>query len=112
MLSRYHVAALAFVVCITMAQPVRAQVNAGWKASANAGARYGAQDTASKGPFAGPGGNQQAPAAAGTKPAASSDVTPVGGALAPLNPGITRARVSKGDGALPQDKGQVWREYD
>ena len=32
--------------------------------------------------------------------------------LAPVNAGITRARVTKGSGALPQDQGQVWREYD
>src|SRR3954447_26514575 len=112
MLSRYHVCALALVVCSTIAQPLRAQVNAGWKASANAGGRYSAPDAASKGPYAGPSGNQQGPvgAAPGAKP--QTDVTPIEGGLAPLNPGITRARVSKGAAALPQDKGQVWREYD
>ena len=27
-------------------------------------------------------------------------------------PGVTRAQVSKGANSLPQDGGQVWREYD
>src|SRR5689334_3071221 len=100
----------ALVVVCLMSVSVRAQVNAGWKASASGGARYGTQD-GSKGPFAGAGANQQAPNAAPTsaKPAGPADVTPVEGAMTPLNPGITRARVSKGAGTLPQDKGQVWR---
>lgn len=48
----------------------------------------------------------------------SGDITPVPGAppAAPVAtttaPGTTRAQVSKGSGALPQDHGQVWREYD
>jgi hypothetical protein len=41
---------------------------------------------------------------AGPQPA--RNITPIDGA------GPTRARVSKGDGALPRDQGQVWREYD
>jgi hypothetical protein len=32
--------------------------------------------------------------------------------MAPVNQGITHAAVTKGSGALPQDAGQVWREYD
>src|SRR3954468_3157709 len=113
MRSRCYVGALALIVCSTIAQPMRAQVNAGWKASPNAGARYGAQDSASKGPFAGAVGNQPAPGAVPAgKPSPPGDVTPVEAGLSPVNPGITRARVSKGAGSLPQDKGQVWREYD
>jgi hypothetical protein len=113
MMPHYRVCALILLVC-SIAVPVRAQSNAGWKASAAGGNRFSGQENPSKGPFAGPGGGQQAPAAApaGAKPAASGDITPVQGALAPLNAGITRARVSKGAGTLPQDKGQVWREYD
>src|SRR3954463_96631 len=113
MMPHYRVCALALLVC-TIAVPVRAQVNGGWKASAAGGNRYTGPDNPSKGPFAGPGAGQQTPAAvpAGAKPVASGDITPVEGGLAPLNAGITRARVSKGAGTLPQDKGQVWREYD
>src|SRR3954466_5540792 len=107
MLARNYACALALVVC-SLAIPARAQVNAGWKASANGG-RYSAQDNTPKGPFAGAAAGQQVPAAAPAgKPVAASDVTPIEGGLAPLNPGITRARVTKGAATLPQDKGQVW----
>src|SRR5690349_17622739 len=113
MLPRYRVCALALVVC-SIAAPLRAQVNAGWKASANGGNRYTAQENASKGTFTGVGGNQQPPAAPapGAKPGPPGDITPVEGGLVPVTSGITRARVTKGAGTLPQDKGQVWREYD
>src|SRR3954452_11840995 len=86
----------------------RAQNETGWKASGGNAARYGGGDEQKKAPFA-QGGS--APAAPAAQP--GGEITPVpGSALAPLNPGITRARVSKRDGALPQDKCQVWREYD
>src|SRR3954470_6779037 len=113
MLPRYRVCALALVVC-SIAAPLRAQVNAGWKASATGGNRYTAQENASKGTFAGSGGNQQPPPAPapGAKPGLPGDITPVEGGLVPVTSGITRARVTKGAGTLPQDKGQVWREYD
>lgn len=44
------------------------------------------------------------PATASSTPA---PITPIGTAPQP-----TRARVSKGSGSLPNDQGQVWREYD
>ena len=46
------------------------------------------------------------------KPTPSGEITPVQGTMASSIPGSTRAQVSKGSGSLPQDKGQVWREYD
>jgi hypothetical protein len=78
-----------------------AQTDTGWKSSAGS-ARYGGEDQKKAAPSA------AAPSA--NRPA--GDITPVDGALAPVDAGITRARVTKGSGALPQDKGQVWREYD
>ncbi len=55
------------------------------------------------------------PAAAQVTPA---QTTPIPGGPAPAPtpvptaPPVTRARVTKGSGALPNDQGQVWREYD
>jgi hypothetical protein len=65
-----------------------AQDASGWRPPADGDKRYGAADQA----------------------AASATAAPEGG-LAPLG-GVTHAQVSKGSGALPNDKGQVWREYD
>jgi len=78
-----------------------AQTDSGWKSSTGS-SRYA-------------GGDEPKQAAAAAPPAANrpaGDITPVDGALAPVDAGITHARVTKGSGALPQDKGQVWREYD
>ena len=46
--------------------------------------------------------------------AQSNNVTPLpgSGGLAPVNQGVTHAAVTKSARALPQDAGQVWREYD
>src|SRR4051795_4592353 len=80
-----------------------AQNETGWKASGGNAARYGGGDEQKKAPFA-QGGN--APAAPAAQP--GGEITPVpGGNLAPVDAGITRARVTKGSGALPQDQGQV-----
>src|SRR5262245_14515861 len=89
-----------------VAAPVVAQTAGGWKASSGGGARR-------DGPAAGQVAAASPPAAAGQR--APGEITPVqgappAGAAAAL--GVTRAQVSKGSGALPQDKGQVWREYD
>ena len=87
-----------------------AQNDGGWKASSGNTARYGGDDQ-KKSPFAQGAGNNSA--AAATEGAPAGDVTPVqGGGMAPVDAGISRARVTKGSGALPQDQGQVWREYD
>jgi hypothetical protein len=84
----------------------------GWHAPTDNGDRYN-------------GGGGSAPS---TSPAAAADVAvrpagsygasnaataPVGSAAAPIaGPEPTHARVSKGAGTLPNDQGQVWREYD
>lgn len=98
-----------------------AQTDSGWKSSGND--RYNGEQKRS--PFDAASAGQAAPSPTastsaagaqvpiGTAPTpAAGDVTPVQGGLAPVNAAISRARVTKGSGALPQDKGQVWREYD
>jgi hypothetical protein len=83
-----------------------AQNGAGWKAASGGSGRFDGS------------ANGQPPSgalASKGQPQPAGDVTPVPGAPAAVPttaPGITRAQVSKGSGALPQDKGQVWREYD
>ena len=91
LISRITLAVL-FVALIACA--ANAQTDGGWKAATSQPA-------------------PSAPAAAAL-PAArpASEITPVQGGLAPVGAGITHANVTKGSGALPQDKGQVWREYD
>lgn len=84
-----------------------AQTDSGWKTSGSD--RYNGEQK--KSPFDAASAGQAAPTAAAGA-AAAGDVTPVEGGLAPVNAAISRARVTKGSGALPQDKGQVWREYD
>src|SRR4051812_36579795 len=87
-----------------IAAPLLAQSGAGWKAASGGNKSYGALAS----------GQAQTGTAAATNQAAR-EITPVQGApaAAPIAaPGTTRAQVSKGTGALPQDKGQVWREYD
>src|SRR6478735_11254531 len=98
-----------FLIAVLFAQiaaPVAAQNAAGWKPSSSGNARFdgAASGQAPAGAVASKGQGQPA-----------GEITPVQGAPAPVPttaPGITRAQVSKGSGALPQDKGQVWREYD
>jgi hypothetical protein len=87
------------------AAPVIAQNGGGWKATSGGAPR-------SDGP---PVGQVAAASAPAPVPKAPADVTPVQGAppvVAGAAPGVTHAQVSKGSGALPQDQGQVWREYD
>jgi hypothetical protein len=85
-----------------------AQATSGWKASKPGTDRYAAGEAAPTSPFSDK-LSQPIPSANTGSPA---DVTPVGGGLAPVGAGVTRAQVTKGSGALPQDQGQVWREYD
>src|SRR3954452_5834670 len=86
------------------AAPGFAQNGAGWKAASGGNGRY---DAAPKGQAA---SAAAAPKGQGQNP---GEITPVQGApVAAAAPGITRAQVSKGSASLPQDKGQVWREYD
>ena len=82
-----------------------AQNESGWKPSSGSARAGGDQNASAGAPLSG----NPSTLPNGRPP---GDITPVGGGLAPVNPGITRASVTKGSGALPQDKGQVWREYD
>src|SRR5207247_8699013 len=72
--------------------------------------RYGGNDEQRKGPFAGAPNNQ--PGGPVAKGSPSGEITPVVGGPPAVPPGVTRAQVTKGSGTLPQDHGQVWREYD
>jgi hypothetical protein len=99
-----------FVATITLVifpTTLHAQNEGGWK---NAGGdRYGsAAESTANSPFAAA-GNAPAPAPGAR---AAGDITPVDGGLAPVSPGPVRATVTKGAGTLPNDQGQVWREYD
>jgi hypothetical protein len=90
---------LVAILSALIAAPLVAQNGGGWKATNGASNHYGDAPAATAAPKARPAG----------------DITPVEGAPAAVPttaPGITRAQVSKGSGALPQDRGQVWREYD
>ncbi|TWT42510.1 hypothetical protein [Botrimarina hoheduenensis] len=97
--------------------------SADWANTAPAANRYG-QPAA---PAAGASRYSQSPeTAAASRPGfgsltgtpaqeAPSQLTPVAGSRAPLggySAGESQAKVSKGSGKLPNDAGQVWREYD
>jgi hypothetical protein len=90
-----------------LATPISAQNGVGWKASGPGSSRYGGMPTDSPATPAAPAASPRGP---------SGDITPLAGAPAgapaAVAPGTTRAQVTKGSGALPQDHGQVWREYD
>ena len=95
-------------IALWFATTLSAQNDGGWKNAS--GDRYGGgAESTTNSPFAATAGNQVAPAAA---PRGAGDITPIGGGLAPVGAGPTRATVTKGSGALPNDQGQVWREYE
>src|SRR5688572_19283578 len=100
--SRPGIFALTMFLASLVAPPLVAQ-QGGWKSSAD---RYGS--------VAEPVGAASRAASTPSRLDGATDMTPIqdGGALAPVNPGTTRAAVSKGSGTLPNDQGQVWREYD
>src|SRR5690349_9106954 len=106
-----HLALLASAFALVLPSITAvAQTDSGWKAATGSTARLGGEEK--KSPLAVTAAAAASPSPAGA-PAAQpgGDITPVGGGLAPVDAGITRARVTKGSGALPQDQGQVWREY-
>src|ERR1044072_7048413 len=92
---------LAIVLCALPTLTVVAQTDSGWKSSSGKSAGFKREDK--KKPFAAAATTQPAPGAPAPQPGA--DITPVQGGLAPVDAGITRARVTKGSGALPQDNG-------
>jgi hypothetical protein len=71
---------------------VSAQQPTGWRPPGDGAERYG-------------GASGAPPAGYPSTGASAAPITPIGAAP-------TRARVTKGSGALPNDQGQVWREYD
>jgi hypothetical protein len=77
-----HRAGLPLVVLL--AANAAAQQTGNWRAPSDGADRYGGTGAAA---------------------APATPITPIGAAP-------TRARVTKGSGALPNDQGQVWREYD
>jgi hypothetical protein len=92
---------------ITLLAASAAAQTGGWRPPADdAAERYGSNQAAASG----------APTAA--RPPQAAPITPINSApgpmapQAPLGPQPTRARVSKGAGSLPNNGGQVWREYD
>ena len=103
--------AFAFGFAIAFAAPAWSQ-DSGWTGqpgnsrygSNNSGAssRYGATSTDNLAPIASP----------PVTPITPASPAPAGGMTAVGNTAPTRARVTKGSGALPRDHGQVWREYD
>ncbi len=101
-----HASAALAASAMLIALPLYGQTDTGWKTASPGTDRYGSSDKKSKYAIS-PSASDRAPGASG-----QADIGPVEGNLAPVNPGITRARVSKGSGALPNDAGQVWREYD
>jgi hypothetical protein len=106
--SRLMVFAAAVFTAVLVTAPLLAQSDSGWKASSPSTDRPSGGDKRPQ--------NSPAPIA-NTAPASrpnvqpAADITPVSGNLAPVA-GVSHAQVTKGSGSLPQDKGQVWREYD
>jgi len=92
----------AFVVTFS-ASTLFGQSDSGWKMANPAADRYAVGNKARLGPDGAEGGSATAP---------TGDITPVPNAPPPTESIITRAGVSKGSGTLPNDQGQVWREYD
>jgi hypothetical protein len=97
---------------VTGASHVEAQQVGGWHAPTDNGDRY----TGAGAPASSPASAISSDAAArpiGNYGSPTSATTPIGSGPAPIaGPEPTHARVSKGAGTLPNDQGQVWREYD
>jgi hypothetical protein len=82
----------------------------GWHAPTDNGDRYGGGSSAPS-PSAAP--SDAAARPSGNYGASNAATGPIAAAApAPAGPVPTHARVSKGAGTLPNDQGQVWREYD
>jgi hypothetical protein len=89
-------------LALVTAAPTRAQDNGSWQ---TAGAsRYGDTTLPAAAPITPI--PSSAPASVPNTQPAAAPLTPITG------PAPSRARVSKGAGTLPNDHGQVWREYD
>lgn len=103
MLSGRLIVCYAAYVVVLSATSLRAQSDSGWKTANPAADPYTGGNKARLGPS-----GTDAVSAATPAP----DITPVPNSPPQADQNITRARVSKGSGTLPNDRGQVWREYD
>jgi hypothetical protein len=88
-----------FILAVALTANLAAQQPGNWRPSSEGADRYGGAAPAPT-----PGAPSAYPSTANAA-APAAPITPIG--TAP-----TRARVSKGSGSLPNDQGQVWREYD
>jgi hypothetical protein len=87
------------------------QQTGGWRAPADNADRYGSGGAPSTSNTST--ANDAAPRPIATYGSTSAATTPIGSTpAAPAGPEPTHARVTKGAGTLPNDQGQVWREYD
>src|SRR5690606_33640842 len=101
----FFAANAAILAATCAAATTFAQQAGNWRPPSDAAAdRYGAPGASAP---AAPSASQTANSYPATSSPASAPITPIGAAPQP-----TRARVSKGSGSLPNDQGQVWREYD
>jgi hypothetical protein len=89
--------------------PVALAQNASWRAASNH-VDSAVMPAGGEGRYDDPTASAAAQPAVQPAPATGSE--PARNAAVINNAAPTRARVSKGDGALPRDQGQVWREYD
>jgi hypothetical protein len=94
---------------VTGAARAEVQQAGGWHAPTDNGDRY----IGAGAPAASPTSSDAAARPSGNYGSPSIATTPIGASPAPASgPEPTHARVSKGAGTLPNDQGQVWREYD
>jgi hypothetical protein len=117
-LARSFIVLLSILLWMFGAFSAWGQNDSAWKPSN--GNRYNFTDTpgaADTNPFKSSAAGQSP----GNNSAAANDVTPIPGnsSSVPANagggppaPAATRARVSKGSNSLPNEHGQVWRDYD
>jgi hypothetical protein len=109
--SRYYFRSIIATLALLATRSASAQTDGGWKPSNPSARTDTAAPDAKRSPFApAPTTGQPAQLPAGTQLA--NNITPIPGGMAAVNQGVTHAAVTKGAGTLPQDKGQVWREYD
>src|ERR1700682_922351 len=109
---RYHLSFVTFALTMLLVSgAARGEVQqaGGWHAPTDIGDRYGGGSSTPS--------TSAAPSDAAARPSGkygppNAATGPVGAAAAaPVGPAPTHARVSKGAGTLPNDQGQVWREY-
>jgi hypothetical protein len=104
-----HALATLLVVLLAGVASLKAQQPGGWHSPTDSGDRYGTATSSSSAVSS----SDSAPRPIASYGSSSTATTPIGATPAvATTPEPTHARVSKGSGALPNDQGQVWREYD